>query len=396
MEQNKYRSTLVAGFMGYVVQALVINFAPLLFVTFQREFSLSLAQVSFLVTLTFFVQLAADVSVPHLIRKIGTRVSVVMANAVSALGLIFLGVLPDLFPDPYAGLLVAACFYSLGAAMIEVLISPIVEACPFKRKESIMSLLHSFYSWGSVLTVLLSTVFFLIFKVENWRYLCYLWAIIPICDGILFTRVPLLELAGDEKGHETGFMTLLRKPMVWLLICVMLLGGASELAVSQWASAFAESGLGVSKTVGDLLGPMLFAILMGTSRVLYAKFSHKAPLEKFMLASALLCLLSFLVLALSPWPVVGLLGCGIAGFSVGVFWPGGLSMGTKKVPVGGTALFALLACAGDMGCMLGPTAVGTLSDLFGGSLKTGFLLSALFPVGMILIICLLMKKKPQE
>jgi len=392
MTKNKYRSTLIAGFMGYVVQAVVVNFAPLLFITFQREFSLSLRELSFLITLTFAVQLAADVTVPKLVRKIGTRVGVVMANAVSALGLIFLGVLPDLLPNPYTGMLLAAFFYSLGASMIEVLISPIIEACPFKHKDGMMSLLHSFYSWGSVLTVLLSTVFFLIFRVENWRYLCFIWAIIPICDGILFAKVPLLELAGDEKGHETGFMSLLRKPMVWLLIGVMLLGGASELAVSQWASAFAEKGLGVSKTLGDLLGPMLFAILMGTSRVLYARFSEKVPLEKFMLFSGFLCLGSFLVIALAPWPVVGLLGCGVAGFSVGIFWPGGLSMGTKKVPLGGTALFALLACAGDMGCMLGPTAVGTLSDLFGGSLKTGFLLSAIFPVGMILAISILMKK----
>lgn len=393
MQKNPYRSTLFAGFIGYVVQAVVINFAPLLFVTFQKEFSLSLGQVSFLITLTFAVQLTADILVPKMVHILGARTGAVLANAVSALGLILMAVLPSLFANPYAGLLTAAAFYSLGASMIEVLISPIIEACPFRHKEGMMSLLHSFYCWGSVLTVLLSTVFFLIFGVEHWRYLCLIWALIPICDGLLFTKVPLLQLAGDEAGKETGFSALLKQPAVWLLIALMLVGGASELAVSQWASAFAESGLGVSKTMGDLLGPMLFAILMGSARVLYAKFSHKVPLEKFMLFSATLCLSSFLLIALSPLPVLGLLGCGLAGFSVGIFWPGGLSLGAKKLPLGGTALFALLACAGDMGCLLGPTAVGFVAELFDGSLKTGFLLSCVFPVLVFCVVLLLRRKK---
>ena len=396
VKKDPYRFTLAAGFLGYVVQAVVVNFAPLLFVTFQKEFSLSLAQLSFLITLTFAVQLVADILVPKLVRLMGQRPGVVMANGVSVAGLVGLALLPDLFPDPYAGILVAAFFYSLGSAMIEVLISPIVEACPFRHNSRIMSLLHSFYSWGSALTVLLSTVFFLTLGLENWRYLCLLWALVPLCDGILFLKAPLLELEGDEKGHEADFGVFCGKPVFWLLIGVMLLGGASELAVSQWASTFAEQGLGVSKTLGDLLGPLLFALCMGSSRVLYARGTGKLPLEKFMFLSCALCLLSFLLLALSPWPLLGLMACGLAGFSVGIFWPGGLSLGTKKLPGGGTALFAFLACAGDTGCLLGPTAVGFVAELFGGSLKTGFLLSCLFPLGLMAILLLLYRKKPQK
>lgn len=393
MSQNKYRPTLIAAFAGYIVQAVVVNFAPLLFVTFQDSYGISLSQLSFLITLTFSIQLVGDITLPRIIHRIGTRRCIVSANVLAAVGLILLSFLPDLTPDPYAGILLAVVVYSLGASLIEVLISPIVEACPFENKSGVMSLLHSFYSWGSVLTILVTTVFFFLFGVKNWKYMSLLWAVVPVIDGILFLRAPLAELAGDEKGHETGIGTLLKKPLVWLLLLLMATAAAAELAVAQWASAFAERGLGVSKTLGDLCGPLFFGVLMGLGRVFYAKFSDRLNLEKFMLTCGLLTVVSYLMVSLSPWPVVALIGCGLTGFGTGILWPGTLSIGSKRVPMGGTALFALLACFGDLGCTLGPSVVGFVSDRLGGSLENGILLATVFPVIFVVGVLTLMRKK---
>jgi len=393
MSQNKYKSTLIAAFTGYIVQAVVVNFAPLLFVTFQSSYGVSLSQLSFLITLTFSIQLVGDITLPRFIHKIGVRTCIVSANALAASGLVLMSFLPDLFPNPFVGILLSVVVYSLGASLIEVLISPIVEACPFENKSGVMSLLHSFYSWGSALTILVTTVFFFLFGVENWKYMSLLWAAVPVIDGILFLRAPLAELAGDEKGHETGVLSLLKKPLVWLLLLLMTTAAAAELAVAQWASAFAERGLGISKTLGDLCGPLFFGVLMGLGRVFYAKFSDRLNLEKFMLFCGLLTILSYLMVSLSPWPVVALLGCGLTGFGTGILWPGTLSIGAKRVPMGGTALFALLACFGDLGCTVGPSVVGLVSDRLGGSLENGILLATVFPAIFVVGVLVLMRKK---
>ena len=390
-----YSHTIRACFTAYIVQAIVNNFAPLLFLTFQSVYGIPLQQITLLITFNFCIQLLIDALSARLIDRIGYRASVVAAHICSAAGLALLSVLPSILPDPFAGLLISVMLYAVGGGLIEVLVSPIVEACPADNKEAAMSLLHSFYCWGHVAVVLFSTVYFLMFGTENWRILALLWAVVPAANSILFMRVPIYSLLGEgERG--LSLKELLKNRIFWLLLLLMICAGASEQAVSQWASTFAESGLQVSKSMGDLCGPMLFAILMGTSRALYGKYGDRLKLDTCMRASAALCIVSYLIISLSPWPFLSLLGCGVCGFSVGILWPGGFSIASRTIARGGTLLFALLALGGDVGCSLGPTFVGMISSLAQGSLSSGILAAVIFPALMLagcLILPLLLGKK---
>ncbi|SHO53980.1 MFS transporter [Anaerocolumna xylanovorans] len=389
MNQN-YTRTIRACFIGYIVQAIVNNFVPLLFITLQTSYSISLSQITLIVTLNFGLQLLVDLLSVGFIDKIGYRVSAVAAHVLSAAGLISLTVLPEVFSDPFTGLVTAVMIYAAGGGLLEVLISPIVVACPTDNKEKAMSILHSFYCWGQVGVVLFSTLFFCFIGIEHWKVLALLWALIPVFNGIMFIKVPIAPLISEENGG-LSFRELIRNKTFWLLLLFMVCAGASEQSVSQWASAFAERGLGISKTMGDLTGPMLFAIMMGTSRVFYGKYGEKINLKRFMFYSSLLCMASYLVISLSPVPVLGLIGCGLCGLSVGILWPGTFSMAALTIRGGGTAMFAFLALAGDLGCSAGPTLVGSVSSYFDNNLKSGILAAIVFPV--ILLIGLLPKKR---
>lgn len=383
-----YDHTIKACFVGYIVQAIVNNFVPLLFLTFQSSYGIPLSSITLLITFNFTVQLVVDLLSPKFIDRVGYRAAVVAAHVMAAAGLICLAVLPDLLPSPFVGLVISVLIYAVGGGLLEVLVSPIVEACPTDNKESAMSLLHSFYCWGHVGVVLLSTIFFTAFGTERWKIMALLWAIVPIANCVIFTRVPIYSLLEDgEKG--LSMRELLGRRSFWLAMLLMICAGASEQAVSQWTSTFAESGLQVSKTLGDLCGPMLFAILMGTSRALYGKYGAHIDLIRTMKLSAGLCVVSYLVISLSPWPMLSLLGCGVCGFSVGILWPGTFSMTARLLPKGGTLLFALMALGGDIGCSAGPTFVGMLSSLAGGDLHAGILAAVCFPVLMLLGSCAL-------
>lgn len=374
-----YQHTMYACFTGSASQAIINNFAPLLFLTFQSTYDIPLSQITFLVTFNFGLQLLIDLISAGIVDKIGYRISIVAAHVLASLGLICLAVLPEIFPDPFTGLLTAVMIYAIGGGLLEVLVSPIVEACPSKNKKAAMSLLHSFYCWGHVGVVLLSTLFFTLAGIDNWRILAFIWAIIPAVNAVAFTRVPLASLM-EEGERGLSIRELLTNRIFWVMVILMLCAGACEQSVSQWASTFAETGLHVSKTVGDLMGPMLFAICMGLSRVLYSRKGEQLNLPKSLLASSLLCVASYLVISLSPIPALGLLGCGICGFSVGLLWPGTFSLAAAALRRGGTALFALLALAGDLGCSVGPTVVGRVSGLAGGTLQIGILAAIIFPL----------------
>ena len=384
---NKYQKTINACFTGYVVQAIVNNFVPLLFLTFHSQLGVPMGKITFLVTFNFGIQLMIDYLSSKFVDRIGYRVSMIMADACAALGLILLAILPFVMPDPFAGILISVMVYAVGGGLTEVLISPIMEACPTSNKEAAMSLLHSFYCWGHVCVVLVSTLFFTVFGISNWPVMAVLWAIIPIINLISFTRVPIASLI--EEG-ETGltFRELAGSGIFWVLMLMMLCSGASEQAVSQWASTFAESGLGVSKTVGDLFGPMFFAALMGTSRAIYGRFGEKIDLGRFMRISVVLCLASYFLIIFVPNPVIGLIGCALVGFSVGIFWPGTFSLGSAGVRNGGTVMFALFALAGDIGCASGPTLAGMVSSAYKDNLRMGILAAVVFPfiMGISLII----------
>lgn len=382
MKKN-YQNTMYACFTGYSVQAIVNNFVPLLFLTFEKTYQIPLSQITMLITINFGIQLIIDLLSASFVDKIGYRASAVMAHIFSAAGLLSLVILPELFPSAFAGLLTAVVIYAVGGGLIEVLISPIIESCPTDNKEKAMSLLHSFYCWGHVGVVLLSTCFFKFIGIEHWKILACLWAVIPIVNAVVFTKVPIASLIEEgEQGLSMG--ELFKNKLFWILMLMMMCAGASEQAVSQWASTFAEMGLHVSKTAGDLAGPMLFALLMGSARAFYGKFGDKINLKKFMTGSSVLCILSYLIISLSPSPVFSLIGCGICGLSVGIMWPGTFSMASASIRNGGTALFALLALAGDLGCSGGPTLVGAVSSMLSENLKLGILAGVVFPVLLVI------------
>ena len=376
--RTDYRHTLRACYLGYITQAAIGTFAPLLFLTFQSSYGIPLEKITFLVTLNFSIQLLIDLLSARFVDRIGIRASAVAAHFLAALGLVGLGILPECI-DPYTGLLASTCCYAVGCGLIEVLISPIAEACPTQRKEAEMSLLHSFYCWGHVAVVLISTVFFTLFGLENWKIMAILWALVPLYNLFVFRKVPICPLvAEDEEGLR--FSSLVRMPSFWILMVIMVCAGASEQAVSQWASTFAEQGLGVNKSIGDLAGPMFFAICMGSSRLLYGLHGEKLNLRKAMIASGALCVLAYCMISLSPFPALSLIGCGICGFSVGIMWPGTFSIGAAALKGGGTTMFAFFALGGDLGCSAGPAFVGLISEHMSGNLKAGILGAVFFPL----------------
>lgn len=389
MRQN-YQKTMYACFIGYIVQAVVNNFVPLLFVTFQKSYGISLPRITFLITINFCIQLAVDLISAGFVDKIGYRASVILAHVCAAAGLLGLTILPDLFSDPYWGIVLSVGIYAVGGGLIEVLISPILEACPTDNKEKAMSLLHSFYCWGHVGVVLVSTVFFALFGITHWKILTVLWVLIPVCNILLFAKAPIYSLHEEgEKGLT--LKQLFSRKLFWVFLLMMLCAGASEQAVSQWASTFAEQGLGVTKTVGDLAGPMAFALLMGTARLIYGKYGDRLDLDRFMGGSCLLCMASYLCIVFVPVPLAGLLGCAVCGFSVGILWPGTFSKASAGIRGGGTAMFAMLALAGDVGCSGGPTLAGLVSSAFGNDLHMGILAAIIFPV--LLLVSLFLAKR---
>lgn len=386
-----YNKTIRACFMSYIVQAIINNFVPLLFLTFEKEYDIPLSRIALLVTFNFGIQLLVDLLSAGVIDKVGYRISMITALALCALGLVSLVVLPGLFSNPWTGLLGAVMIYGAGGGLLEVLVSPVVEACPTENKEKAMSMLHSFYCWGHVGVVLISTVFFVLLGVDNWRILALFWALIPLYNMITFFRVPIAPLIKEDEG--ISFRTLIGKKIFWVFMILMVCAGAGEQAVSQWASAFAEEGLKVKKAVGDLAGPMFFAAMMGTSRALYGKYGEKIDLGKMMTYSGILCIASYILISLSPHPALGLIGCGICGLSVGIMWPGTFSMASASIRGGGTAMFAFLALAGDLGCSSGPTLVGQVSGILGNNLKMGILAAVLFPILFVISVRYLLRLK---
>ncbi len=387
--KRKYRKTLLACYLSFVTQAICANFAPLLFLTFHNNFGISLLHLALISTCFFFTQLVVDLFCAKIVDKIGYRICIITSQVTSGLGLISLAFLPELLPVPYAGIIISVIIYAIGSGLTEVLASPIIEACPFENKEGTMSLLHSFYCWGSLGVILGSTLFFTIFGIENWKLMAVIWAVVPLYNIYNFATCPIEKLVADGEGMSMG--QLFKTRVFWLFIVLMVCAGSSEIAMAQWASAFAESALHVSKTMGDLAGPCGFALCMGISRVLYGKFGEKVDLASFMACSGVLCLACYLLAAFASVPVMGLAGCAVCGFSVGIMWPGSISISARILPKGGTAMFALLALAGDLGGAVGPSIIGNVSQRAGENLQAGVLAGIGFPI--VLVICVLSVRK---
>lgn len=388
---KNYKKTKIACYLGFITQAIAANFAPLLFLKFHMDYNISLGNIALISTCFFFTQLVVDLFCAKFVDRIGYRACIVASEVCSALGLVGLAILPDLLSNPYMGIIISVITYAIGSGLIEVLCSPIVEACPFENKEATMSLLHSFYCWGAVGTILVSTAFFAIFGIDSWKYLAVLLALVPAINIYNFATCPIEYLVEDGEGMSIP--SLFKTPLFWVAIILMVCSGASELSMAQWASAYAEAALGLSKTMGDLLGPCLFAVAMGICRVLYGKYSEKVNLTKFMLGSGLLCVVCYVLASLFSNPVVGLAGCILCGFSVGIMWPGTLSISSKKFPAGGTAMFALLAMAGDLGGSIGPAIVGRVTQMAGDNIRTGMTIGLIFPVVLVIGLLFFVKMK---
>ena len=382
--KDKYKKTLLACYLGFITQSIAANFAPLLFLTFHKSFGIPLGKIALISTAFYITQLIVDVICAKFVDKIGYRVCAVASEITSALGLIGLAFLPYILPDPFVGIIISVIVYAIGSGLIEVLGSPIVEACPFEHKEAVMSLLHSFYCWGSVAVILLSTLYFTLFGVVNWKWLAVIWALVPLYNIFNFATCPIEPLVEDGKGMTIG--ALFKTPMFFLGIILMVCAGASEMSMAQWASAFVESALGLSKNVGDLVGPCLFAVTMGISRVIYGKYGDRIELTGYMLGSGVLCLICYILAAISHSPILSLIGCVLCGFSVAIMWPGTISILSKRLPTGGVAMFAFLAMAGDLGGAAGPGIVGFATQLKKDDLKAGMLVACIFPIVLIAVI----------
>lgn len=389
-----YKKTLRACYLGFITQAIAANFAPLLFLKLHNDYQIPLGMIALIPTAFFFTQLVVDIFCAKFVDRIGYRVSIVASEIFSAIGLIGLAFLPNLLSSAYAGIMISVVLYAVGSGLIEVLCSPIVEACPFKNKEATMSLLHSFYCWGWVGVTLISTVLFNVIGIDNWPLVACFWAIVPLYNIYNFATCPIEHLVDEGKGMT--ILQLFRSPLFWVAVVLMVCSGASEISMAQWASAFVESALGFSKTVCDLAGPCLFGITMGICRVFYGKFGEKVDLSKFMIGSGLLCLICYLLASLSKNPVAALIGCIMCGFSVAIMWPGTLSISSKKIPAGGTAMFALLAMAGDLGGSIGPSSVGMISQKAGDNLQYGLFFGGIFPVVLVVFLIVLKFMKEKE
>ncbi len=391
---KNYKKTLIACYLGFITQAISANFAPLLFLTFKASYGFSLEMIAIIPLVFYVTQLLVDLFAVRFADSMGYRTCVVASQFVSAAGLVLMAFLPEWLPNPFVGIILSVVLYAIGSGLIEVLLSPIVEACPFENKAGVMSLLHSFYCWGAVGVIFGSTVFFAIFGTSCWKSLTLIWAIVPLLNTFNFLSCPIERLVEDGEGLSIG--QLLRLPVFLLMLMLMICTGASEATMTQWASAFTESALGVSKTIGDLVGPCMFAAFMGFSRMFYGKKGAKLDLTKLMIGCSVSCVICYLLAALSPISVIGLIGCALCGLTVGIMWPGTLCISSQKCPRGGTAMFAFLALAGDLGAAVGPTMVGGLADAVGGNLKTGLLAAALFPALMILLLAVLLKSRKRN
>lgn len=387
-----YRKTKLACYLGFVTQAIVANFPPLLFMAFHREYEISLASMALIPAVFYIVQLVTDLLCAKF-KNLDYRKSVIISAMTSALGLVSLAFLPELFQNPMIGILISVCIYAVGSGLVEVLVSPIIEACPFPNKESMMSLLHSFYCWGAVGVIVGSTIFFMFFGLDNWRILSCLWALIPLYNIINFSTCPIDPIVEDSEGLSMGH--LLKNHSFWIFLILMVAAGASESTMAQWSSAFAEDSLGIDKVVGDLAGPCGFAFCMGLGRLWYGKKGQKLDLLVYMLGSGILCFAAYLVASLSSAPFVSLAACMVSGLSVGIMWPGSISITSARIPKGGTALFALLALAGDMGGTLGPSLVGFCTDRVGDDIQNGLLAATVFPVILVLSLVCIRYRSPK-
>lgn len=386
---KSYKSTKIACFIGFVVQAIINNFLPLLFIIFNTQYSLNYEQLGRLLFINFFVQLIVDAFTPALVKKIGYRGAAIACHGLAAVGLCLLGILPLVFPNHiYACIVASIIIYASGSGIIEVCISPIVEMLPGDKKGADMAFTHSFYCWGQAFTVLVSTLLIFLIGQSSWQLIPMIWAVIPFFNMFNFIRVPIVEQPDDPIGKTAK--TLFKDRDFWIFAVIMICAGASEITMAEWASLFAQQALGISKTLGDLLSPCAFAVCMGSGRVVFGLLDGKFNPKKALILNNILCALCYVGVSVMDIPALSLIACALCGFSVSLSWPGTYSMAARHFPTGGTLMFSILALCGDFGCSIGPWLMGIVAN--STTLQMGFLVSAIFPVVMVLTAPLLRKE----
>lgn len=387
--KSKYTVTKLACYVGYVVQAIVNNFLPILFIALQDMYGLTYEELARIIVFNFITQMVTDFITPKILGITGYRKAAVLAHVSATVGLVLLGVLPRVMQNTYLAIIISMVITAFGSGLIEVILSPMVEMLPTSNKAGNMSVLHSFYCWGQAFTIIATTLMVMLFGFEGWANIPVIWAIIPFVNIFAFLKVPVIEPGRDEK--KDSFKTLIKNKKFILFLIMMLCAGACEITMAQWASMFAQQSLGVSKAIGDLAGPCAFAIFMGSGRIWYAKVSKKVSFKKTVIILSILCFLCYMAVGICNIPFVALICCALCGFTVSIFWPGTYSAGAKVFTNGGAVMFSAFAMLGDIGCSLGPWVLGIVADGFG--LNWGFIASAIFPILMILATLILMKTK---
>lgn len=386
---RSYGKTRIACYVGYTVQAIINNFLPILFIVFQEKYDLNYEQLGRIVFINFFIQIFADFLTPKIVKYIGYKGSAILCHGLAAFGLILVSILPNIIPDFYASLVIAVAFYAFGSGIIEVVISPMIEMLPLGKKGANMAFLHSFYCWGQAFTVLGTTALIFLLGFESWTLVPLAWAIVPLANMFFFMTVPVIEPESGEDKKTAKDMFKSRE--FFCFVVFMVCAGASEIAMSSWASMFAQKGLNVSKTVGDLLGPCAFAIFMGSGRIIGGVLSGRISYRKMIIFNNILCVGCYLGAALLKNPFLALIACAVCGFAVSISWPGTFSLAATRFPHGGTLMFSILALCGDLGCSSGPWLLGTVADIT--NLNTGFIVSCIFPIAMLIVAIFVLKEK---
>ena len=385
---DKYLPTKIASYVGFVVQAVINNFLPILFIVFQNVYGLSYEKLARIIVFNFATQIIVDMCVPKIISALGYRKCAVMCQGLAALGLMMLGILPNIMENTYFAIIMSVMVYAFGSGLMEVALSPLVEGLPSKNKRGSMAILHSFYCWGQAFTVIVTTALVLGFGFKNWTYVPLVWASIPFFNMFAFLKVPIIE--PDKTEKRDGLLNLLRNDKFRLYMIMMLCAGAAEVAMAQWASLFAQNALGVSKVVGDLAGPCAFAVFMGTGRIWYALAAKKVSFKKTIIVMSIGACICYMMVAICNVAAVSLVFCAICGFTVSIAWPGIYSAGAVAFPKASAVMYSVFAMCGDTGCALGPWLIGIIADNLG--LNIGFAAASIFPIGMILSAVLLLKK----
>lgn len=380
-QSRKYLPTKLAGYVGFVVQAIVNNFLPILFIVFQDIYGLGYEKLGRLIVFNFAIQMLIDFITPKIIHKIGYRSAAFLCQFTACVGLCLMSILPRVMPNPYVAMFISIAVYATGSGLMEVILSPMIEMLPTSNKSGNMAVLHSFYCWGQTLVVPLTTGMVFIFGRENWSYIPLVWAVVPFINMLAFLRVPIVEPGKEVK--QSTLIELLKTPTFIVYMIMMFCGGASEIAMSQWASLFVEQALGVSKAIGDIVGPCLFALFMALGRVIYAKFSKKVSFTRLLIWLNILCFVCYLMVGICKIAALSLIFCALCGFSVSISWPGIYSAGARTFKTGGAVMFSAFAMCGDIGCALGPGLVGLVAEYT--SLNIGFIAASVFP--LIMVIC---------